>query len=269
VFRDQLENRRDLLKGWLTFRRGQIYRYQCLVVLYDTYQASDLLSPLYSLHSLDLVVRMSWEGFEHTLVPLQDSLIGEYKLHAVAKGNGPPLMLLHGYVCLKLWCSQKRAYVSHRFPQTYYIWHRIANQLAAKCVTPDSFLLHSSRVSLALKGSPSSLWIFEVMELRQSPKDQARMSSTPNERWPRMLLLLRKPRIPQSFAYKLMNRIANTLAFRPFTASHMLVSSIGVPEDSSIITGSRRSSRSSISPGLSQRSQQAHAPGHLSHVASF
>lgn len=50
-----------------------------------------------------------FEGFAHADIPTRETTI-----HAVIGGDGPPLLLLHGY------------------PQTHAMWHRIAPQLAER-----------------------------------------------------------------------------------------------------------------------------------------
>ena len=50
-------------------------------------------------------------GFAHSAVPVGDSS-GDIVIHCAHGGDGPPLLLLHGY------------------PQTHAIWHKVAQQLA-------------------------------------------------------------------------------------------------------------------------------------------
>lgn len=53
---------------------------------------------------------MAFEGFSTKDIPTHGAVI-----HSLKKGAGPPLLLLHGY------------------PQTHFIWHKIAEQLAEHC----------------------------------------------------------------------------------------------------------------------------------------
>ncbi|CAD6571082.1 MAG: hypothetical protein CYPHOPRED_004296 [Cyphobasidiales sp. Tagirdzhanova-0007] len=56
---------------------------------------------------------MPFEGFDSSLIPVHSQACGPLHIHAVRGGKqGPPLVLLHGY------------------PQTYFIWHKIATRLA-------------------------------------------------------------------------------------------------------------------------------------------
>src|ERR1051325_9856147 len=48
-------------------------------------------------------------GFRRTRIPC-----GDVEIHTVAAGNGPPLLLLHGY------------------PQTHAIWNKVAPRLAER-----------------------------------------------------------------------------------------------------------------------------------------
>jgi len=52
---------------------------------------------------------MNVEGFTHRIV-----LVGDVKMHAVIGGNGPPLVLIHG------------------FPQTWWAWRHMMPQLASR-----------------------------------------------------------------------------------------------------------------------------------------
>jgi haloacetate dehalogenase len=56
-----------------------------------------------------------FEGFEETYVPVKSDLCKDVKIHTLISGSretgGPCLVLLHGY------------------PQTYFIYHKIANKL--------------------------------------------------------------------------------------------------------------------------------------------
>ncbi len=52
---------------------------------------------------------MNVEGFTHRIV-----LVGDVKMHAVIGGNGPPLVLIHG------------------FPQTWWEWRHMMPQLASR-----------------------------------------------------------------------------------------------------------------------------------------
>lgn len=54
-------------------------------------------------------MRTILDGFRHRMVRTS-----EVKIHAVIGGDGPPLVLLHG------------------FPQTWWEWHRLMPQLAAR-----------------------------------------------------------------------------------------------------------------------------------------
>jgi len=67
-----------------------------------------------------------FEGFEQSYVPVESKLCGQLNIHTLKGGSGskagPPLILLHGY------------------PQTYFIWHKLANKLANAgytCIIPD------------------------------------------------------------------------------------------------------------------------------------
>jgi haloacetate dehalogenase len=57
----------------------------------------------------NLDIRMAFEGFSNKDIPTQGAVI-----HSLKKGAGPPLLLLHGY------------------PQTHFIWHKIAERLAER-----------------------------------------------------------------------------------------------------------------------------------------
>jgi haloacetate dehalogenase len=52
---------------------------------------------------------MAFQGFSTEKIPT-----GGATIHTLAKGSGPPLLLLHGY------------------PQTHFIWHKIAEQLSRR-----------------------------------------------------------------------------------------------------------------------------------------
>ena len=52
---------------------------------------------------------MNVEGFKHRMVP-----VGDVKMHSVIGGNGPPLVLIHG------------------FPQTWWEWRHMMPQLASR-----------------------------------------------------------------------------------------------------------------------------------------
>ncbi len=52
---------------------------------------------------------MNVEGFAHRIV-----LVGDVKMHAVIGGNGPALVLIHG------------------FPQTWWAWRHMMPQLASR-----------------------------------------------------------------------------------------------------------------------------------------
>merc|ERR1712093_53070 len=71
---------------------------------------------------------MPFEGFQEAMVPVHSEVCGELAIYTkFKKGSGPaassvPLVLLHGY------------------PQTHYIWHKIANtlvdELGYTCIIP-------------------------------------------------------------------------------------------------------------------------------------
>ncbi len=52
-------------------------------------------------------LNMAFEGFTVEMIPTAGTSI-----HTLKKGSGPPLLLLHGY------------------PQTHFIWHKIADRLS-------------------------------------------------------------------------------------------------------------------------------------------
>lgn len=65
-----------------------------------------------------------FQDFEESYVPVESKLCGQLKIHTLkgGSGSGTPLILLHGY------------------PQTYFIWHKVANKLVDAgytCIIPD------------------------------------------------------------------------------------------------------------------------------------
>lgn len=66
---------------------------------------------------------MLFEGFEASYVPVKSKLCdGDIRIHVLKAGTGAPLVLLHGY------------------PQTSYIYHKMAPQLVDAgytCIIPD------------------------------------------------------------------------------------------------------------------------------------